>query len=64
MFRRLLKFQQMVPEFLDYLVRLSDPIAWQDFEFAAWQLTYLCIAPKRVYARPPFQHVIYGADPL
>ena len=21
----------------------------QDFELAAWQLTYLCLAPKRVY---------------
>lgn len=23
-----------------------------DFELAAWQLTYLCIAPRRVYVAP------------
>ena len=47
-FRRLLKFHQMVLWLLDFCF-LADEAVWQDFELAALQLTYLCIAPKRVY---------------
>lgn len=48
-FRRLHRFQQMVrtATSFDWIPLLT---ACQDFELAAWQLTYLCLAPRRVYA--------------
>ena len=47
-FRRLHRFQQMVGNGADTSVSCAD-VSGQDFEVAAWQLTYLCLAPKRVY---------------
>lgn len=34
-----------------FLTRLLKPSRWptMDFELAAWQITYLCLAPRRVY---------------
>ena len=57
MFRRLARFSQMVRVF--YVAgRNSYLIKWQDFELAAWQLTYLCLAPKRVYVPPDYLFAI------
>ena len=45
-FRRLHRFHQMV-RVLRYCICVYY-LSTQDFELAAWQLTYLCLAPKRV----------------
>lgn len=48
-FKRLHRFHQMVR---NPMAIYKDPSPFlklnQDFELAAWQLTYLCLAPRRV----------------
>jgi hypothetical protein len=49
-FRRLHRFQQMACGLITIRPASDTTCAmFQDFELAAWQLTYLCLAPKRVY---------------